>query len=65
MMDNRIMHVLVGKDGCVWGFYDSVSDAQEALSRQLDPEWYRVEEVWADRYFDLGTGKLINQKYVG
>lgn len=65
MMENKEMQALVGKDERVWGFYDSMAEAQDALSIQSDPEWYRIEAVWTDDYFDLETGRLVNQKYVG
>ncbi len=65
MMENKAMMGLVGKDNRVWGFYDSIKDAEEALNQQNDPEWYRIEKVWTDDYFDMETGRLVNQRYVG
>ena len=53
MMENKAYMGLIGKDNRVWGFYDSKVEAEDALSQQNDPEWYRIAEVWADDYFRM------------
>ena len=45
-----------------WGFYKREETAAEALNKQEDPAYYRIEKVDADDYIDI-DGNFYNKQY--
>ncbi len=58
------MYALVDKErNLCWGFYRKEETATEALMKQDNPAYYRIEKVDADDYIDI-DGNFYNHKYI-
>ncbi len=42
--DMKTEYLLVGKDGNIWGVFETEEQAESVRGNQADPEWYRIEK---------------------
>lgn len=57
--DMKTEYLLVGKDGNIWGVFETEEQAESVRGNQADPEWYRIEKT-ADK--DRPKGRVTGGK---